>query len=60
MSVKRVITAHCDAKGCHRFADLSPESTQPYRDLMEAGWLIDSESADEILTFCPDHRQETP
>jgi hypothetical protein len=58
MSLVRTLAAYCDHKGCWRTVDLDPQTTQPYRDMSEAGWTNQA-TDDQIKTYCPKHPEES-
>lgn len=60
MGFYRLLVAHCDGKdfggACPTSERLSPDTTQPYRDLVEKGWTI---ADDGVTMYCPkSHRKE--
>lgn len=57
MSLVRTLVASCNQAGCRRLEELDPDTTQPFNNLSQAGWVLDNDvEQGEIFTFCPDHR----
>jgi hypothetical protein len=61
MAFYRRLVAHCDGhqphtnSGCYSSQVLNPETTQPYHDLMEAGWSL---GPDGVSIYCPKTHKE--
>lgn len=61
MGMYRKIVAHCDQKdkynsdsSCFSAQTLNPDTTQPYRDLIELGWTV---GEDGVTLSCPKHKE---
>lgn len=54
MPLTRTVLAWCDHEGCTASMLLNPNTSQPWLDLIDQGWTVDTE-VDDPLTYCPDH-----
>lgn len=56
MGLIRTLVARCDVESCGRTLTLNPDTTQPYRTLVEGGWRLEN-AEDDIRTICPRHTE---
>lgn len=67
MTLKRTLVAECDyrtthlgheVRSCTVSMEMNPNTTQPFHDLADADWVVAYPDEGDILTFCPEHKEQ--